>query len=78
MQDINRKLQLTIVLITHEMDVLRHICMSAAVIEGGQIVENGPVEQLFYRPESETAKQFVNIFNYYKDANAEEKAVVMR
>lgn len=77
LQDINRKLQLTIVLITHEMDVLRHICGNAAVIEGGRIVESGPVEQLFYRPESETAKQFVNIFNYYKDGNAEEKAVIM-
>ncbi len=77
LQDINRKLQITIVLITHEMDVLRHICGNAAVIEGGRIVESGPVEQLFYRPESETAKQFVNIFNYYKDGNAQEKAVIM-
>ncbi|MBW4082141.1 methionine ABC transporter ATP-binding protein [Paenibacillus sp. S150] len=75
LQDINRKLNLTIVLITHEMDVLRHICRNAAVIEGGRIVENGPVEQLFYLPESETAKQFVNIFNYYKDGIKIEKAV---
>ncbi|CQR58776.1 methionine ABC transporter ATP-binding protein [Paenibacillus riograndensis] len=78
LEDINRKLNLTIVLITHEMDVLRHICRNAAVIEGGRIVENGPVEQLFYRPESETAKQFVNIFNYYKDGNKAEKAVITR
>ncbi|WP_150270131.1 methionine ABC transporter ATP-binding protein [Paenibacillus tepidiphilus] len=66
LQDINRKLGLTIVLITHEMDVLRHICTNAAVIEGGRIVEQGPVDSLFYRPQSETAKQFVGIFNYYK------------
>lgn len=78
LKDINRKLQLTIVLITHEMDVLRHICSEAAVIEAGRIVETGSVEQLFHRPESETAKQFVNIFNYYKAGSEAEKVVMLR
>ena len=78
LKDINRKLQLTIVLITHEMDVLRHICSEAAVIEAGRIVETGSVEQLFHHPESETAKQFVTIFNYYKAGSEAEKVVMLR
>lgn len=70
--DINRRLGLTIVLITHEMDVLRHICGRAAVIEGGRIVENVPVDQLFSHPQSDTAQRFAGIFNFYKNGYREE------
>lgn len=58
--DINRKLGLTIVLITHEMQVIRNICDRVAVIDGGRIVEEGPVTHVFLRPKHPTTKEFVS------------------
>ena len=49
--DINRKLGLTIVLITHEMQVIRSICDRVAVIEAGRIVESGEVAEVFLHPQ---------------------------
>lgn len=57
--DINRKLGLTIILITHEMSVIRHICTKVAVLDNGVIVENGPVEQVFSRPASGMMRLFL-------------------
>lgn len=67
LNELNIKLNLTILMITHELDVLRYICKNMAVIEGGEIVEKGPVEKLFKQPESETAKNFVKILNKYRN-----------
>ncbi|MUT65126.1 methionine ABC transporter ATP-binding protein [Paenibacillus sp. NEAU-GSW1] len=67
LQDINDKLKLTIVLITHELDVLQHVCDQMAVIEYGAIAETGPVDKLFLHPESYTARRFVSIIDYYRD-----------
>ncbi|MFS8631280.1 MAG: methionine ABC transporter ATP-binding protein, partial [Bacillales bacterium] len=50
LQDINEKLGLTIVLITHEMHVIRKICHRVAVMDGGEIVEIGPVLEIFKHP----------------------------
>ncbi|BBI30655.1 methionine ABC transporter ATP-binding protein [Cohnella abietis] len=66
LQEINIKLKLTIVLITHELDVLQHICNNVAVIEQGRIVETGTVDKFFLNPESDTARRFVNIIEYYR------------
>lgn len=49
--DINQKLGLTIVLITHEMQVIRSICDRVAVIDGGEIVESGEVVDVFLHPQ---------------------------
>jgi D-methionine transport system ATP-binding protein len=57
--DINKKLNLTIVLITHEMHVIRKICHRVAVMENGRIVEQGPVLDIFKRPKEEMTKEFV-------------------
>jgi D-methionine transport system ATP-binding protein len=57
--DINKKLGLTIVLITHEMQVIRDICDRVAVIDGGYIVEEGPVAQVFLNPQQKITKEFV-------------------
>ncbi|HWR62665.1 MAG TPA: ATP-binding cassette domain-containing protein [Clostridia bacterium] len=65
LESLNKKLGVTILLITHELDVLRYICSNMAVIEGGEIVETGPVEKFFTNPESNTAKRFVNILNRF-------------
>ncbi len=59
LKDINKKLGLTIVLITHEMHVIKAICDQVAVIEGGQLVETGSVFEVFTRPQSITAQDFI-------------------
>ena len=61
LKDINRKLGLTIVLITHELDVIRYTCNNMAVLENGEIVEKGSVRDIFLNPTSETGKLFVKI-----------------
>ncbi|MBY0050092.1 ATP-binding cassette domain-containing protein [Brevibacillus agri] len=67
LREINRQLNLTIVLITHELDVLQHVCNNMAVIENGRIVETGTVEKFFLNPESDTARRFVHIIDHYRD-----------
>ncbi|MDQ0198885.1 methionine ABC transporter ATP-binding protein [Neobacillus ginsengisoli] len=57
--DINKRLGLTIVLITHEMHVIRKICHRVAVMEGGKIVELGPVLDVFKNPQAPITKRFV-------------------
>lgn len=57
--DITKKMNLTIVLITHEMHVIRKICDRAAVMENGKVVEVGPVIELFQNPQSNVTKRFV-------------------
>ncbi|GID91806.1 methionine ABC transporter ATP-binding protein [Amorphoplanes digitatis] len=54
--DLNRRLGLTILLITHEMDVVRRICHSAAVMRDGRFAESGQVADLLRRPGSELAR----------------------
>jgi D-methionine transport system ATP-binding protein len=50
LSEINRDLGITIILITHEMDVVRRICDRVAVLDGGRIVEKGAVEEVFLHP----------------------------
>lgn len=57
--DINKQLGLTIVLITHEMHVIRKICHRVAVMENARIVELGPVLEVFKNPQQEITKRFV-------------------
>ncbi|WP_404366624.1 methionine ABC transporter ATP-binding protein [Marinobacter sp.] len=57
--DINRELGLTIVLITHEMDVVRRICDRVAVMDAGEVVEMGPVADVFLHPRHPTTRDFV-------------------
>lgn len=57
--DINRQLDLTIVLITHEMQVIRSLCDRVAVIDGGRIVESGAVADVFLHPQHPTTRSMV-------------------
>ncbi|MFE8696656.1 methionine ABC transporter ATP-binding protein [Cytobacillus sp. FJAT-53684] len=57
--DINDRLGLTIVLITHEMHVIRKICHRVAVMEEGRVVELGPVLEVFKNPQELITKRFV-------------------
>ncbi|MCL2203047.1 MAG: ATP-binding cassette domain-containing protein [Defluviitaleaceae bacterium] len=59
LREVNKKLNLTIVLITHEMAVIKEICHRVAVMDGGKIRETGDVFSIFAAPQSDTAKEFV-------------------
>lgn len=59
LDEINRRLGLTVVLITHEMDVIRRVCDRVAVMDGGRIVERGEVAQVFLHPQHLTTRRFV-------------------
>jgi D-methionine transport system ATP-binding protein len=57
--ELNRELGLTIVLITHEMDVVRRVCDRVAVLDAGQLVESGTVADVFLHPRHPTTRRFV-------------------
>lgn len=59
LKDINERLHLTIVLITHEMQVIREICDRVAVIEGGKILEEGSTIDVFTNPQEHTTREFI-------------------
>jgi D-methionine transport system ATP-binding protein len=66
--EINRELGLTIVLITHEMDVIRRVCDRVAVMDAGVIVEEGPVAEVFLHPQHPTTKRFVQESEHVDEA----------
>ncbi len=59
LKDINRDLGLTILLITHEMDVVKRICDQVAVISEGRLIEQNSVSELFSHPQTPLAQQFI-------------------
>ncbi len=66
LKEINEKLGLTILLITHELEVIRYTCRRMAVMEDGRLVEQGLVEEIFKDPKCETAKSFIDVFNKFR------------
>ena len=58
-KDINRRLGITAVIITHEMSVIEKICNQVAIISHGRIAESGSVEEVFFHPRTEEARQLV-------------------
>lgn len=59
LKDINQKMKLTIVIITHEMSVVEKICDRVAIVDKGKLAEMGPVEEIFTRPRTKAAKHLV-------------------
>ncbi len=59
LKEINQKLGITVIIITHEMSVIEEICNRVAIIDQSQIAEVGEVEEVFIRPKSKIAKQLV-------------------
>ncbi|GAA1907519.1 methionine ABC transporter ATP-binding protein [Streptantibioticus ferralitis] len=57
LRDLNQQLGLTVLLITHEMDVVKAVCDSAALMKGGRVVESGTVTELLATPGSELAQE---------------------
>lgn len=60
LKDINKKLNVTIVIITHEMKVVEKICDKVAVMDNGEIVESGNVKEVFIKPQSSVTRQLIN------------------
>ena len=58
LREVNRTFGVTIVLITHEMSVIKGVCDRVAVIDAGRIVEEGPVRDLFLAPRTAIARAF--------------------
>ncbi len=63
LKDINQKFGLTILLITHQLEVVQYLCNHVAVLENGKISECGTINNIFTNPQSDTAKKFIKI-NY--------------
>ncbi|GAW64185.1 methionine ABC transporter ATP-binding protein [Ligilactobacillus acidipiscis] len=59
LQKLNEKFGLTVVLITHEMEVIKSICQEMAVMEDGRIIERGPVGQVFAQPKQSLTQTFI-------------------
>ncbi len=58
-RDIQKKMNLTVVMITHQMEVVLNACDQVAVIENGKVVEQGIVSEIFKNPKTETTKDFL-------------------
>ena len=58
-QDINRRLGITVVIITHEMAVVEEICSHVAILEHGHLMETGTVEEIFSNPQTEAGRRLV-------------------
>ena len=59
LKKINKETGITIVIITHQMSVVREICHNVAIVQSGEIVERGLVEDIFTHPKSRAARQLV-------------------
>jgi D-methionine transport system ATP-binding protein len=57
--DLQRQLQITVILVTHQMDVIQAICRDVVVMDGGRIVETGTVASIFDDPKTDAAKNLV-------------------
>lgn len=58
-RSINEKLGITVVIITHQMSVVESICKHVAILDGGQVAEQGDVAEVFAHPKSEAARRLV-------------------
>ena len=59
LRDINSRLHITIVMITHQMQVIKEICDRVAVIEHGNIIEEGSIYEIFTNPQKATTQEFI-------------------
>lgn len=71
LKDINRQYGITIVIITHEMAVVREICSHVAIISEGHLVEQGKVFDIFSHPQTKAAKKLIVNGNNEADLNLE-------
>ena len=67
LKGLNEKLDLTIVIITHEMQVVKEICNKCAVMEDGKVIEDGLVIDIFTRPNKTLTREFINTALHNED-----------
>ncbi|GMO11981.1 MAG: hypothetical protein Ta2A_21270 [Treponemataceae bacterium] len=58
-KNLQERLQITVIIVTHQMEVVRSICSNVAVIDAGRIVETGTVDAVFSAPKSDAAKELL-------------------
>jgi D-methionine transport system ATP-binding protein len=58
-RELHGKLGITVALITHQMEVIRAVCLDVAVMDRGHIIETGPVEDVFGAPQTRAAKELI-------------------
>ena len=73
LQDINQRLGITVVLITHEMAVIRQICSQVAILDGGRIAEEGTVDDVFVHTRSAAGKRLFGILPSEEDTSVVDK-----
>ncbi len=66
LKEINQKLGITIILITHELEAIKYICNNMAILEDGEVIEEGSVRDIFLNPHSKTGKLFVKIYSEFQ------------
>ena len=71
LKEINQRLGLTIILITHEMDVIRTLCDRVAVLEKGRVIEQGAVWQVFGDPQHEVTRGMLGTLHHGREENRE-------
>ena len=76
--ELNRELGLTVVLITHEMDVVRQVCDRVAVLDRGRVVETGPAAEVLLHPETRAARDLVVEADPLEEAGARPPGRVAR
>lgn len=59
LKDINERFNITIVIITHQMSVVREICSHVAIVKGGEVAEQGTVEEIFTHPKTAVARELL-------------------
>ena len=70
LQDLNKKLGLTVVMITHEMQIVKDICNRVAVMQNGQLLEEGSVLEIFSNPQEDLTQEFIETAAGIEDALA--------
>lgn len=60
LKDINERFGITIVLITHQLSVVREICRNVSIMKDGEIVESNTVEEIFAHPKSDVARELIS------------------
>ena len=70
LQDLNKKLGLTVVMITHEMQIVKDICNRVAVMQNGQLLEEGSVLDIFSNPQEDLTQEFIETAAGIEDALA--------
>ena len=68
LKDLNKKLSLTIVIITHEMEVVKEICNKVAVMEDGEVVEKGDLVSIFTSPKEKLTQEFIHTATHIDQA----------